>query len=210
MKHRLRFGLSLFLTAVAVLGSGIGMSVRYYRSLPHHYTQQTRLVDGYKVTGSWQVDRGGTDKLVWLLVFADGNRSVSGNGNGNTPAAYVDQFEVPRTDSTLGLWSRGLFQNGKMFDRSDKGDLWLYMTTRKTVAVFELPKEYSTSVSLEEFKTLEETRLWKEQLLPAAERESAEFKKHYFEQHFKNLGKQKNNNDGKGNVPPITFSNSGS
>jgi hypothetical protein len=103
------------------------------------------------------------------------------------------------------MWNRGLFQNGKMFDHSDEGNLWLYMTTQQTVAVFDLPREFSTSVSLQEFDTLENTRLWKEQLLPAAERESAAFKNQLFE----NIGKQKQRDDGKGKIPPSKYSDSG-
>lgn len=208
MKRRFRFGLSLFLTAVLVLGSGIGMSVRYYRSLPHHYVIQSRSVDGYLITGSWCVDCGGTDKLVWLLVFADGNTSLSG-GNGISSAAYVHRLEFAnheanRRDTSVGLRHQGLFQNGKMFDRSDEGNLWLYMTTKQTVAAFDVPKEYQASVSLQEFNTLENTRLWKEQLLPAAERESAAFQTQNLKQHFENL-EERQRDKGKGNVPSSKF-----
>lgn len=209
MMGRFRFRLSFFLIAVLSIGSGVGMSVRYYRSLPHHYVIQSRGVDGYLITGSWRVDCGGTDKLVWLLVFADGNISLSG-GNGIASAAHVHQSEFAnheknRRETSLGLRHQGLFQNGKMFDHSDEGKIWLYMTTKETVAVFDLPEEYRTSVSMQEFQTLENTRLWKEQLLPAAERESAAFKKQNFE-YWRTLPEQ----NLKGNVPPSKFSSGGS
>ena len=96
----------------------------------------------------------------------------------------------------VDLLYSGFFLNGKMIEDSDQGRIWLYMTTLQTVAVFDLPEEYPKSVSMQEFRTLQNSRLWKEQLLPAAERESAAFKKQNDEYW------RKPHPQNQGNVPP--------
>lgn len=118
---------------------------------------------------------------------------------------YAKNFEVPHSDNSVGLWCSGIYRDGKMIENSDQGRVWLYMPTLQTVGVFDLPGEYQQTVSREELQTLEKTRLWQEQLLPAAERESAAFKKQNFE-YWRTLPPQ----NLKGNVPPSKFSSDGS
>lgn len=174
-KPSLKFSLSFFLAAVLVIGSGIGMSVRYYRSLPHHYVQQTRSVEGYRVSGCWCVDGAGKDTLVWLVVFANGDGGVSGGGDGITSAHFVENSENPFKAKSVGLWNRGIFQNGKMFEHSDDGRIWLYYSTKLTVSEITVSEEDRSLVSYQTFQHLETTALWKGHLRPPAEWESALF-----------------------------------
>ena len=174
-KPSLKFSLSFFLAAVLVIGSGIGMSVRYFRSLPHHYVQQTRSIEGYRVSGCWCVDGAGKDTLVWLVVFANGDGGVSGGGDGITSAHFVENSENPFKAKSFGLWNRGIFQNGKMFEQSNEGHIWLYLTTQQTVAKLTVPDEVRTTLSRRTFQELETTRLWIDHLRPPAEWESASF-----------------------------------
>lgn len=197
MKRRVRFGLAFFLIAVLVLGSGIGMSVRYYRCLPHHFVQKTRGIDRYRVSGCWRVDRGGNDELVWLLVFADGDAGISGGGDGYTSAAYVRNFENAGHHPGIGVWNRGLFNHGRMYEGSDQGYIWMYLTTNQTLKKLEIPDRLQSKVSMQAFEQLQSTLLWKEHLRIELDRESAAF-----QQQFDAKIRTRNPNEGKGNVPP--------
>lgn len=112
--------------------------------------------------------------LVWLVVFAKGNQSIGSGGDGITSATFVERDKPPKDDG-IGLWCSGICQNGEMCEHSNQGRIWLYVTTKLTIAEIPVSDADRSLVSYYTFQHLETTVLWKEHLRPPAEWESAAF-----------------------------------
>ena len=150
---KFRVGLRGFLVLCIVLGSAIGLSVRWWLALPVYY-EQNKTVDGFRVQTLWERRRD-RHKLLYLLSCPDGDRH-----------------------SAVKLKPNGVF----LFTNQSEGRperYWVYVNSGGSGNV--RPVVDAPPLTPGEFAEIENTSLWKEHLRPALVYESQQFDRWFAE-----------------------------
>jgi len=162
----------MLLVLVAVASAVIGLSGRYYLSRSVRYVIATRNVNGYQVSAAWSENRLGNENLLWLVVWADGDKSYAGSGDGTSSRLRFPSKNM--CSKCLCWYNSGIYYDDKLLDGYQPGECWIYQTTDKSlrkIAMAENPMRFSKRV----FNELETTPVWKQVFEPLLIAESEAF-----------------------------------
>ena len=158
-----RISLRNFLILCLVCGTAIGLYVRW-RFYQDRYWLDSTVADGFSVRSMW-LKMDGHEELVYLIAYPDGN--LYGGGatcNPNSPPGTHGVHLHP-----AGLHVYGERQDGECFvyTNSGRGGARLVQS--------------EVRLTKQEFKSLGQTKLWKDHLRPALLEESQRFDQWYLE-----------------------------
>ena len=183
-----RIGLRWFLLAVALLPLAIGMYVRWemtrtagYYAFQREINSRLPLAPGFgnhRVSAAWRTNGFGKEELIYLVVMPPGPHSYSSCGNGFYRTRR-DLLVGPRGDQ-LVIECYQAYCDGRRLSNDETPTVWLYLPSAHLLDnqpdqprpshVAELSKIPSSELNLtrEQFADLENSRLWKDYLEPAA------------------------------------------
>jgi hypothetical protein len=163
MKFRLRYSIAAFLTTVCILGSAIGLGVRWHLASQSEYVVEKELVGHTNMYASWKRNGLGQEQLIYLVVFPPGEATTTGGGAG---IYRKPQGIITGVKDAIGIYPQALYVNEKPVNTEEQ-KIFVYRLVQKDVKAIELPQIHQELRRLD-FLHLETSEIFESVLEPAA------------------------------------------